>query len=119
MSEASNCIPAASISPPEGPWQQGSLAHYLFQDSWASYCCEGVQGGMDGLRAKGGKPDLAPVTCDVDATGAGAFTANMVAAASVLYCKNAPVLRVMNQDMGKRDHIKAPTFSFLHQFTLV
>ncbi|KAJ6688522.1 hypothetical protein OIU74_017099 [Salix koriyanagi] len=40
-------------------------------NSWGSYCCEGDQGGMDGLRAKGEKPDLAPVTCDVDATDAG------------------------------------------------
>ncbi|KAF2288725.1 hypothetical protein GH714_011603 [Hevea brasiliensis] len=42
-----------------------------------------------GLRAKGEKPDLALVTCDVDARAAGVFTTNMVAAAPVLYCKKA------------------------------
>jgi glutamate N-acetyltransferase/amino-acid N-acetyltransferase len=45
----------------------------------------GIYGG---LRAKGEKPDLALVACDVDATVAGAFTTNVVAAAPVLYCKN-------------------------------
>lgn len=42
-----------------------------------------------GLRALGEKPDLALVTCDVDAISAGAFTTNVVAAAPVLYCKSA------------------------------
>ncbi|KAL6011262.1 hypothetical protein ACLOJK_001707 [Asimina triloba] len=41
-----------------------------------------------GLRAKGQKPDLALVTCDVDAIAAGAFTTNVVAAAPVLYCRH-------------------------------
>jgi len=36
-SEASNYIPAAPIFLPEGPWQQVSLAHYLFQGS-RFYC---------------------------------------------------------------------------------
>ncbi|KAJ6889144.1 arginine biosynthesis bifunctional protein ArgJ [Populus alba x Populus x berolinensis] len=82
MSEASNYIPAAPIFLPEGPWQQipgGVTAAKGFKAA-------GIYGG---LRAKGEKPDLALVTCDVDATAAGAFTTNMVAAAPVLYCKNA------------------------------
>lgn len=40
-----------------------------------------------GLRASGKKPDLALVTCDVDAVAAGVFTMNVVAAAPVVYCK--------------------------------
>ena len=40
-----------------------------------------------GLRASGKKPDLALVTCDVDAVAAGVFTMNLVAAAPVVYCK--------------------------------
>ncbi|KAG6753343.1 hypothetical protein POTOM_043403 [Populus tomentosa] len=82
MSEASNYIPAAPIFLPEGPWQQipgGVTAAKGFK----------AAGMYGGLRAKGEKPDLALVTCDVDATAAGAFTTNMVAAAPVLYCKNA------------------------------
>ncbi|XP_019169151.1 PREDICTED: arginine biosynthesis bifunctional protein ArgJ, chloroplastic isoform X5 [Ipomoea nil] len=46
-------------------------------------------GMYGGLRALGEKPDLALVTCDVDAISAGAFTKNVVAAAPVVYCKNA------------------------------
>ncbi|KAL6574750.1 hypothetical protein OROMI_012035 [Orobanche minor] len=46
-------------------------------------------GMYGGLRAVGEKPDLALVTCDVDAISAGAFTTNVVAAAPVLYCKEA------------------------------
>ncbi|KAJ6417908.1 hypothetical protein OIU84_001315 [Salix udensis] len=82
MSEASNYIPAAPIFLPEGPWQQipgGVTAAKGFK----------AAGIFGGLRAKGEKPDLALVTCDVDATAAGVFTTNMVAAAPVLYCKNA------------------------------
>ncbi|GJN31079.1 hypothetical protein PR202_gb19434 [Eleusine coracana subsp. coracana] len=45
----------------------------------------GIYGG---LRAKDEKPDLALVACDVDATVAGAFTTNAVAAAPVLCCKH-------------------------------
>ncbi|KAI4300144.1 hypothetical protein L6164_033555 [Bauhinia variegata] len=44
----------------------------------------GIYGG---LRGKGEKPDLALVTCDVDATSAGSFTTNVVATAPFLYCK--------------------------------
>ncbi|KAH9735855.1 Arginine biosynthesis bifunctional protein ArgJ [Citrus sinensis] len=40
-----------------------------------------------GVRAKGEKPDVALVLCDVDAAAAGAFTTNVVAAAPVVYCK--------------------------------
>ncbi|CAK7336924.1 unnamed protein product [Dovyalis caffra] len=82
MSEASNYIPAAPIFLPEGPWEQipgGVTAAKGFKAA-------GIYGG---LRALGEKPDLALVTCDVDATAAGAFTTNMVAAAPVLYCKTA------------------------------
>ncbi|KAG9155114.1 hypothetical protein Leryth_011083 [Lithospermum erythrorhizon] len=46
-------------------------------------------GMYGGLRAAGEKPDLALVTCEVDAICAGAFTTNVVAAAPVLYCKRA------------------------------
>ncbi|KAK1378544.1 hypothetical protein POM88_025288 [Heracleum sosnowskyi] len=45
-------------------------------------------GMYGGLRAKGEKPDLAFLACDVDATAAGAFTKNVVAAAPVVYCKS-------------------------------
>ncbi|KAF4388969.1 hypothetical protein F8388_026698 [Cannabis sativa] len=78
----SNVIPAAPIYLPEGPWTQipgGVTAAQGFKAA-------GIYGG---LRAKGDKPDLALVTCDVDATSAGSFTTNVVAAAPVLYCKNA------------------------------
>ncbi|XP_057969858.1 arginine biosynthesis bifunctional protein ArgJ, chloroplastic isoform X3 [Malania oleifera] len=79
---ASNDIPAAPIFLPEGPWKQipgGVTAAQGFKAA-------GLYGG---LRAKGEKPDLALVTCDVDAVSAGAFTTNVVAAAPVAYCKNA------------------------------
>ncbi|XP_012074890.1 arginine biosynthesis bifunctional protein ArgJ, chloroplastic isoform X2 [Jatropha curcas] len=82
MDETANYIPAAPIFIPEGPWNQipgGVTAAKGFKAA-------GIYGG---LRAQGNKPDLALVTCDVDAAAAGAFTTNMVAAAPVLYCKNA------------------------------
>ncbi|CAI0472621.1 unnamed protein product [Linum tenue] len=81
MNEAANFIPAAPIILPQGPWKEipgGVTAANGFKAA-------GIYGG---LRAKGEKPDLALVTCDVDAIAAGAFTQNMVAAAPVLYCKN-------------------------------
>ncbi|XP_038697547.1 arginine biosynthesis bifunctional protein ArgJ, chloroplastic isoform X1 [Tripterygium wilfordii] len=81
VNEASNYIPAAPIFLPEGPWNQipgGVTAAKGFN----------ATGMYGGLRAKGEKPDLALVTCDVDAISAGAFTTNVVAAAPVLYCKN-------------------------------
>ncbi|KAK3226402.1 hypothetical protein Dsin_006264 [Dipteronia sinensis] len=82
LKEASNYIPAAPIFLPEGPWKQipgGVTAAEGFKAA-------GIYGG---LRAKGEKPDLALVTCDVDAISAGSFTTNVVAAAPVIYCKNA------------------------------
>ncbi|KAK2974210.1 hypothetical protein RJ640_014478, partial [Escallonia rubra] len=82
LNEASNYIPAAPIFLPEGPWKQvpgGVTAAKGFK----------AAGMYGGLRAKGEKPDLALVTCDVDAISAGAFTTNVVAAAPVLYCKSA------------------------------
>lgn len=78
---ASTCIQAAPIFLPEGPWTQipgGVTAAKGFK----------AAGMYAGLRAKGEKPDLALVTCDVDATSAGAFTTNVVAAAPVMYCKS-------------------------------
>lgn len=82
VSEASNYITAAPIFLPDGPWKQipgGVTAAKGFKAA-------GLYGG---LRAKGEKPDLALVACDVDAISAGAFTTNVVAAAPVVYCKNA------------------------------
>ncbi|GMN60430.1 hypothetical protein TIFTF001_029496 [Ficus carica] len=79
---SSHLIPAAPIFLPQGPWSQipgGVTAAQGFKAA-------GIYGG---LRAVGQKPDLALVTCDVDAVSAGAFTTNVVAAAPVLYCKNA------------------------------
>ncbi|CAL0317003.1 unnamed protein product [Lupinus luteus] len=78
--QASTYIPAAPIFLPQGPWNQipgGVTAAEGFKAA-------GIYGG---LRAKGEKPDLALVTCDVDAISAGSFTTNVVAAAPVLYCK--------------------------------
>ncbi|KAK9994567.1 hypothetical protein SO802_024270 [Lithocarpus litseifolius] len=78
----SNYIPKAPIFLPQGPWNQipgGVTAAEGFK----------AAGMYGGLRAKGEKPDLALVTCDVDAISAGAFTTNVVAAAPVLYCKKA------------------------------
>ncbi|KAL9244274.1 hypothetical protein vseg_018070 [Gypsophila vaccaria] len=78
--DAANYISAAPILVPEGPWQQipgGVTAAKGFKAA-------GIYGG---LRAQGEKPDLALVTCDVDAISAGAFTTNVVAAAPVIYCK--------------------------------
>lgn len=80
--EAWNYIPAAPILVPEGPWKQipgGVTAAKGFK----------AAGMYGGLRAKGEKPDLALVTCDVDSIAAGAFTTNVVAAAPVIYCKKA------------------------------
>ncbi|XP_065854344.1 arginine biosynthesis bifunctional protein ArgJ, chloroplastic [Euphorbia lathyris] len=82
VNEAANYIPAAPILIPQGPWNQipgGVTAAKGFKAA-------GIYGG---LRAQGEKPDLALVTCDVDAEAAGSFTTNMVAAAPVLYCKSA------------------------------
>ncbi|XP_021906276.1 arginine biosynthesis bifunctional protein ArgJ, chloroplastic [Carica papaya] len=82
VNEASDHIPAAPIFLPEGPWKQipgGVTAAKGFR----------AAGLYAGLRAKGEKPDLALITCDVDAISAGAFTTNLVAAAPVVYCKNA------------------------------
>lgn len=82
VSEASNYITAAPIFLPDGPWKQipgGVTAAKGFKAA-------GLYGG---LRAKGEKPDLALVCCDVDAISAGAFTTNVVAAAPVVYCKKA------------------------------
>ncbi|XP_008241426.1 PREDICTED: arginine biosynthesis bifunctional protein ArgJ, chloroplastic isoform X2 [Prunus mume] len=79
-SEVTNHIPPAPIFLPQGPWKQipgGVTAAEGFK----------AAGLFGGLRAKGDKPDLALVTCDVDATSAGVFTTNVVAAAPVLYCK--------------------------------
>ncbi|XP_057856457.2 arginine biosynthesis bifunctional protein ArgJ, chloroplastic isoform X1 [Cryptomeria japonica] len=76
----SSFIPAAPIVLSEGPWEQvpgGVTAAKGFK----------AAGMYGGLRAVGKKPDLALVTCDVDAVAAGAFTQNVVAAAPVLYCK--------------------------------
>ncbi|KAJ6820080.1 arginine biosynthesis bifunctional protein ArgJ, chloroplastic [Iris pallida] len=78
---ASSCIPAAPILLPEGPWKQipgGVTAAKGFK----------AAGMYGGLRAKGEKPDLALVTCDVDAIAAGAFTTNVVAAAPIIYCRH-------------------------------
>ncbi|ERN07771.1 hypothetical protein AMTR_s00012p00117440 [Amborella trichopoda] len=78
---ASNYIPKAPILLPEGPWEQvlgGVTAPKGFR----------AAGMYGGLRAKGEKPDLALVTCDVDAVAAGSFTTNIVAAAPVLYCRH-------------------------------
>ncbi|KAI3474451.1 hypothetical protein Pfo_029312 [Paulownia fortunei] len=80
--DVSNYIPAAPILLPEGPWHQipgGVTAAKGFK----------AAGMYGGLRAVGEKPDLALVTCDVDAISAGTFTTNVVAAAPVLYCKEA------------------------------
>ncbi|XP_068644231.1 arginine biosynthesis bifunctional protein ArgJ, chloroplastic isoform X2 [Aristolochia californica] len=79
--EASSYVPPAPILLPEGPWKQvpgGVTAANGFKAA-------GIYGG---LRAKGQKPDLALVTCDVDAVAAGAFTTNIVAAAPVVYCRH-------------------------------
>ncbi|XP_023899991.2 arginine biosynthesis bifunctional protein ArgJ, chloroplastic isoform X1 [Quercus suber] len=80
--DAANYIPKAPIFLPQGPWNQipgGVTAAEGFK----------AAGMYGGLRAKGEKPDLALVTCDVHAISAGAFTTNVVAAAPVLYCKKA------------------------------
>lgn len=78
---ASGYIPAAPILLPDGPWKEipGSVT------APKGFKAAGMYGG---LRAKGRKPDLALVTCDVDAVAAGTFTTNIVAAAPVVYCRN-------------------------------
>ncbi|KAM0022994.1 putative transferase [Helianthus debilis subsp. tardiflorus] len=79
--DAATFIPAAPIFLPEGPWKQiagGVTAAEGFKAA-------GMYGGLRALRQK---PDLALVTCDVDAVAAGTFTKNVVAAAPVLYCKS-------------------------------
>ncbi|KAG1371667.1 arginine biosynthesis bifunctional protein ArgJ, chloroplastic [Cocos nucifera] len=78
---ASGYIPAAPILLPDGPWKRipGGVT------SPKGFKATGMYGG---LRAKGQKPDLALVTCDVDAVAAGTFTANIVAAAPVVYCRH-------------------------------
>ncbi|OVA18302.1 Arginine biosynthesis protein ArgJ [Macleaya cordata] len=81
MTEASQYIPAAPILLPEGPWKEvpgGVTAAKGFK----------AAGMYGGLRAKREKPDLALVTCDVDAIAAGVFTTNVVAAAPVVYCRH-------------------------------
>nr|XP_043631993.1 arginine biosynthesis bifunctional protein ArgJ, chloroplastic [Erigeron canadensis] len=81
VKEASTFIEAAPIFLPQGPWKQipgGVTAAEGFK----------AAGMYGGLRALGEKPDLALVTCDVDAVAAGTFTKNVVAAAPVLYCKS-------------------------------
>ncbi|XP_042512136.1 arginine biosynthesis bifunctional protein ArgJ, chloroplastic isoform X2 [Macadamia integrifolia] len=81
VEESLKYVPAAPILLPEGPWTQipgGVTAANGFK----------AAGMYGGLRAKGEKPDLALVTCDVDAIAAGAFTRNVVAAAPVIYCKH-------------------------------
>lgn len=78
---SSNSVPPAPILLPQGPWKQipgGITAAKGFK----------AAGMYGGLRAKGEKPDLALLACDVDATAAGAFTKNVVAAAPVVYCKS-------------------------------
>ncbi|KAL7095670.1 hypothetical protein ACP275_10G038400 [Erythranthe tilingii] len=82
VTDVSTYIPAAPILLPEGPWHQipgGVTAAKGFK----------AAGMYGGLRAVGEKPDIALVTCDVDAISAGTFTTNVVAAAPVLYCKEA------------------------------
>ncbi|XP_022145569.1 arginine biosynthesis bifunctional protein ArgJ, chloroplastic [Momordica charantia] len=81
-SDAATYLPEAPILIPDGPWKQidGGVS------AAKGFKAAGLYGG---LRAKGEKPDLALVTCDVDAISAGAFTRNVVAAAPVLYCKKA------------------------------
>ncbi|KGN58890.1 arginine biosynthesis bifunctional protein ArgJ, chloroplastic [Cucumis sativus] len=80
--ETANYLPQAPILIPDGPWKQidGGVS------AAKGFKAAGLYGG---LRAKGEKPDLALVTCDVEAISAGAFTKNVVAAAPVLYCKKA------------------------------
>lgn len=75
-----NHIESAPILLPDGHWKQipgGITAPKGFNAA-------GIYGG---LRAQGNKPDLALVTCDVDATVAGSFTTNVVAAAPIVYCR--------------------------------
>ncbi|KAK1360794.1 hypothetical protein POM88_045268 [Heracleum sosnowskyi] len=62
---ASNSVPPAPILLPQGPWKH-------------------IPGGV--TAAKGFKAAL--LACDVDATAAGTFTKNVVAAAPVVYCKS-------------------------------
>ncbi|MBA0740218.1 hypothetical protein Gogos_013437, partial [Gossypium gossypioides] len=100
VNEAPNYIPAAPILLPDGDgvWKQipgGVTAAKGFKAA-------GLYGG---LRAKGEKPDLALVTCDVDANVAGAFTTNVVAAAPVVYCQNV-LNNTKTGDAGYQDVIE-------------
>ncbi|GAV62691.1 LOW QUALITY PROTEIN: ArgJ domain-containing protein [Cephalotus follicularis] len=81
-SESPTYIPAAPILLPEGPWKQipGGVS------AAEGFRAAGIYGG---LRAKGEKPDLALVSCDVNVTSAWTFTTIVVAAALVVYCKKA------------------------------
>lgn len=116
LKEAANYIPAAPILLPEGPWKQipgGVTAANGFKAA-------GIYGG---LRAQGEKPDLALVTCEVDAVSAGAFTTNVVAAAPVVYCKrnlessktaravliNAGQANAATGDAGYQDAVESAT----------
>ncbi|KVI09474.1 hypothetical protein Ccrd_012132 [Cynara cardunculus var. scolymus] len=87
--DASNFIPAAPIFLPEGPWKQ-VMEILIVKIPGGVTAAEGFKaaGMYGGLRAVGQKPDLALVTCDVDAVAAGAFTKNVVKAAPVLYCRS-------------------------------
>ncbi|RVW39663.1 Arginine biosynthesis bifunctional protein ArgJ, chloroplastic [Vitis vinifera] len=101
VSEASNYITAAPIFLPDGPWKQipgGVTAAKGFKAA-------GLYGG---LRAKGEKPDLALVACDVDAISAGAFTTNVVAAAPVARAVliNAGQANAATGDAGYQDVIE-------------
>ena len=60
-----------------------------------------------GMRAKGGKADLALIAADGDAAAAGVFTTNVMAAAPVTYCREV---------LGRADAVRAvrsPPPSFL------
>ncbi|KAG6697271.1 hypothetical protein I3842_09G190800 [Carya illinoinensis] len=82
MSDTSNYIPKAPIFLPEGPWKEVPGGVTAAEGFKAAGICAG-------LRVKHDKPDLALVTCDVDAISAGVFTTNTVLAAPVLFCKKA------------------------------
>ncbi|KAL9338258.1 hypothetical protein Peur_070027 [Populus x canadensis] len=81
-SEASNYIPAAPIFLPEGPWQQipGEVT------AAKGFKAAGMYGG---LRAKGEKPELALVGCDVDATVAAISATTSACHVNVLHRKKA------------------------------
>jgi len=58
-----------------------------------------------GMRAKGGKADLALVSADGDAIAAGVFTTNVMAAAPVTYCREvlarSDTVRAVRSDVGR------------------